>query len=164
MALVGGLPHLGLMHLVATNLVLWMRTVIRESIHEFHVRLLPAFHVLESEDHGHHGGHSGDEDHQSLNFKLYNNQIELCMKMYADDDFVTSILKSSSPFLYAFIVEFSLVAVTFFFSTWTTVGCIDRSKNKNVGCTFLLSGKQERRWSLHWPQGGIQTSTELCKR
>ena len=57
---------------------------------------------------------------------MYNNQIELCMKMYADDDFVTSILKSSSPFLYAFIVEFSLVAVTFFFSTWATVGCISR--------------------------------------
>jgi len=133
MALVGGLPQLGLMHLVATNLVLWMRTVIRESIHEFHVRLLPAFHVLESEDHGHHGGHSGDGDHhQSLNFKLYNNQIELCMKMYADDDFVTSILKSSSPFLYAFIVEFSLVAVTFFFSTWTTVGCIDRKEMESA--------------------------------
>ena len=24
-----GLPHLGLMHLVATNLVIWVRTVIR---------------------------------------------------------------------------------------------------------------------------------------
>jgi len=130
MALAGGLPHLGLMHLVATNLVLWMRTVIRESIHEFHVRLLPAFHVLESDEgnhHGHHGGHSVEADH-SLKFKMYNNQIELCMKMYADDDFVTSILKSSSPFLYAFIVEFSLVAVTFFFSTWATVGCISRKE------------------------------------
>ena len=129
MALAGGLPHLGLMHLVATNLVLWMRTVIRESIHEFHVRLLPAFHILENGEgghHGHQGGQSGEADH-GLKFTMYNNQIELCMKMYADDDFVTSILKSSSPFLYAFIVEFSLVAVTFFFSTWATVGCISRS-------------------------------------
>ena len=129
MALAGGLPHLGLMHLVATNLVLWMRTVIRESIHEFHVRLLPAFHILENgegDHHGNQGGQSVEADH-GLKFTMYNNQIELCMKMYADDDFVTSILKSSSPFLYAFIVEFSLVAVTFFFSTWATVGCISRS-------------------------------------
>ena len=133
-SLVDGLSHLGLMHLVATNLVLWMRTVIRESIHEFHVRLLPAFHVLEDNEgghHGHHEGQAGDGDH-SLNFKMYNNQIELCMKMYADDDFVSSILKSSSPFLYAFIVEFSLVAVTFFFSTWSTVGCISRSAENRV--------------------------------
>ena len=133
-SLVGGLSHLGLMHLVATNLVLWMRTVIRESIHEFHVRLLPAFHVLKDNEEGHHGHHegqAGDGDHL-LNFKMYNNQIELCMKMYADDDFVSSILKSSSPFLYAFIVEFSLVAVTFFFSTWATVGCISRSAENHV--------------------------------
>ena len=134
MAIAGGLPHLGLMHLVATNLVLWMRTVIRESIHEFHVRLLPAFHVLENDEgnhHGHRSGQSVEADH-SLKFKMYNNQIELCMKMYADDDFVTSILKSSSPFLYAFIVEFSLVAVTFFFSTWATVGYISRLSRVSV--------------------------------
>ena len=27
-----GLPHLGLMHLVATNLVIWVRTVIRSAL------------------------------------------------------------------------------------------------------------------------------------
>ena len=34
--LANGIPHLGLMHVVATNLILWMRTVIRESFHAFH--------------------------------------------------------------------------------------------------------------------------------
>ena len=38
-SLVGGLSHLGLMHLVATNLVLWMRTVIRESVSYTHLTL-----------------------------------------------------------------------------------------------------------------------------
>ena len=162
MALAGGLPHLGLMHLVATNLVLWMRTVIRESIHEFHVRLLPAFHILENDEGDHHGPHGVETDH-SLNIKMYNNQIELCMKMYSDDDFVTSILKSSSPFLYAFIVEFSLVAVTFFFSTWSTVGCISRS----CPVAFLPILKNlflEKKLSWLWLPGGFRTFLALCTR
>ena len=30
-----GVAHLGLMHIVATNLVIWMRTVIKESFHSY---------------------------------------------------------------------------------------------------------------------------------
>ena len=30
-----GAAHLGLMHIVATNLVIWMRTVIKESFHSY---------------------------------------------------------------------------------------------------------------------------------
>ena len=37
-----GLPHLGLMHLVATNLTIWLRTVIKETLHEMESHHLTA--------------------------------------------------------------------------------------------------------------------------
>ena len=47
--------------------------------------------------------------------------VAKCKAMYHDDDFVSDVLKACSPFLYAFIIEFSLVGGTVFFNTWNNV-------------------------------------------
>ena len=103
-----GLPHFGLMHVVATNLIIWMRTVIKESIHEYHVAEVK----LEDHDHAYHDtdmnviGHSIHEDVEgdvaadivphilhkrfSEHYQADHNQnkhfsSESCMEMYHDD-------------------------------------------------------------------------------
>ena len=47
--------------------------------------------------------------------------LEKCTDKYHDDDFVSDVLNQSSPFLFCFIVEFSLVGSTVFYNTWNNV-------------------------------------------
>ena len=96
-----GLPHLGLMHLVATNLTIWLRTVIKETLHEMES------HYLTSTDHS---------------------KLGHCRHKYHHDDFVASVLAASSPFLYAFIIEFSLVGGTVFYNTWNNIHILTREE------------------------------------
>jgi len=140
-----GYPHLGLMHLLATNLIIWMRTVIKESVHEFHVaeEKIEGHHQNIDEGsfdtvvvHSIHEDIAGDSPRQSLTHsiqKRYSEHDNLehthiehfapesCVEMYHDDDFVSDVLKASSPFLFAFIIEFSLVGSTVFYNMWNNV-------------------------------------------
>ena len=103
-----GLPHLGMMHLVATNLVIWLRAVIKESLHEMEAIHLKTSRASEHQDQSHHNRATGLD-------------MEDCREQYHEDDYVTNVLKASSPFLYAFIIEFSLVGGTFFYNTWNSI-------------------------------------------
>ena len=140
-----GLPHFGLMHLLATNLIIWMRTVIKESIHEYHVAeekiedhhanvnegshnnvIAQSIHTdVEGDDHGDIVSHiihkRYSEHYHADHAHIEHFTPESCMEMYHDDDFVSDVLKASSPFLYAFIIEFSLVGGTVFYNTWNNV-------------------------------------------
>ena len=113
-----GLPHFGLMHLVATNLVIWLRTVIKETLHQMEAN---HFTQKEKPEHGHHsdsshhGGHKPESSHHAAT------DLDLCREKYHDDDFVSGVLNASSPFLYAFIIEFSLVGGTVFYNTWNNI-------------------------------------------
>lgn len=100
----GGLAHFGLMHVVATNMVIWMRTVIKESLHGFH-------EVSQHEEK--HTEHEEEKEYSSL--------YEKCLDKYHAEDFVTKVLKTTSPYLMAFIIEFSLVGCTVFYNTWSSV-------------------------------------------
>ena len=100
-----GLPHLGLMHLVATNLLIWLRALLKESLHE-----MEALHLTAGGTREHHDHH----DQPRLD-------MEHCREQYHADDYVTNVLTASSPFLYAFIIEFSLVGGTFFYNTWNSI-------------------------------------------
>ena len=143
-----GLPHLGLMHLLATNLIIWMRTVIKESIHEFHVaeEKLENHHqdindgsfdnVIAQSIHDDINGDARADSFMHAIHKRYSEHHhtdhahiehftpESCMEMYHDDDFVSDVLKASSPFLFAFIIEFSLVGSTVFYNMWNNVHLI----------------------------------------
>ena len=104
-----GLPHLGLMHLVATNLVIWLRTVIKETLHE-----MEAQHFQQVKEEIETPGEM--------------TELDLCREKYHDDDFVSGVLKASSPFLYAFIIEFSLVGGTVFYNTWNNIHQLRREE------------------------------------
>ena len=111
-----GLPHFGLMHLLATNIIIWMRTVIKESIHEYHVaeEKIEDHHQDVDEGsykdviaHSIHEDITGDAHEDSVTHiihKRYSEHYhaghahiehftpESCMEMYHDDDFVSDVL------------------------------------------------------------------------
>ena len=132
------IPYFGLMHILAIILIIWKETVIKESIHEYHI----AEEKLEDHVYGivHQVSNvnilehkTGDEDGDSILHNIHKRfsengdslndhiSVEKCKAMYHDDDFVSDVLKACSPFLYAFIIEFSLVGGTVFFNTWNNV-------------------------------------------
>ena len=129
--LASGIPHLGLIHLVTTNIVIWLRTVIKETLHE-----------MESQQF-----RKSLTNHTNMELTMEHNDMEHnttekqsitlaeCREKYHDDDFVADVLKASSPFLYAFIVEFSLVGGTFFYNTWTNIHSLSREEVRQVTST-----------------------------
>ena len=161
-----GLPHFGLMHLLATNLIIWMRTVIKESIHEYHVA-----EGIAEEDASHPNitGHihqeEGDPQIEIVSHILHKRfsepsqaehalfSAESCKEMYHDDDFVSDVLKATSPFLYAFIIEFSLVGGTFFYNTWNNVNLLrweeakEKMPNPTVQKPNLCGTLAKTNWS-----------------
>ena len=108
-----GIPHFGLMHLVATNLVIWIRTVIRESILEFH----EAMERKDEEDEEHHTQEHqntlSDHDHHLLNATEVS-----CSPTAKEMSLIYTIMRSSAPILFAFIIEFALIGATVFYNMW----------------------------------------------
>ena len=82
------------MHLVATNVVIWIRTVIRESMMEFEE--LKEEEGLEEEN------MERSEEHGPCDGNL----------------FVSELLRASTPILFAFIIEFALIGATVFYNMW----------------------------------------------
>jgi len=114
-----GIPHFGLMHLVATNLIIWVRTVIKESLLEFHEAK-----EKENEDEVH-----GEEDHPQLHLNATEHS---CTPVPEEEDFMHSIVKGSSPILFAFIIEFALIGATVFYNMWHYVKPYDTEHAKIV--------------------------------
>merc|ERR1719300_1208773 len=105
--------------------------------------------MMEHEDDSVH--HSPGEDHH----QQHDSQITVnhCKDTYHDDDFVSDVLNASSPYLYAFIVEFSLVGGTVFFNTWNNVKMIkakeakERFPNSSVQKPNLCEAIAKVNWS-----------------
>ena len=91
------------MHLVATNVVIWIRTVIKESMMEFEE--LKEEDGLTEAEHGHGDMETSSEEKGSCDEKL----------------FVSQLLKASTPILFAFIIEFALIGATVFYNMWNHV-------------------------------------------
>ena len=91
-----GVPHFGLMHLVATNVVLWIRTVIKESMMEFE--------ELEEEE--------GLKEENII--ETSSEEQGVCDQNH----FVSELLRASTPILFAFIIEFALIGATVFYNMW----------------------------------------------
>lgn len=113
-----GISHMGLMHLVGTNLIIWFRIILKESIiHYSHYKLVQ----------------NGTESKQStLNkfrqlpvgkggIKLVEETRKDCSEAYHNNDYVEEILTDASPFLLCFIIEFALIGATVFWNTWNNV-------------------------------------------
>ena len=128
-----GVSHFGLMHLVATNVVIWIKTVIKESLLEFN--------ELKEESEHHHGHH----DHVHIvKRETWNYLPSHLVKREVEDEtcdhsehfqLIFSILRLSTPILFAFIIEFVLIGATVFFNMWTNIKDLDKEaeqrSNKN---------------------------------
>ena len=103
-----GVSHFGLMNLVATNVIIWIKTVIKESLLEF--RELKA--EENSDNHHYH--------HDHIHIVKREAEDDIC-----DDsehfDLIFKILRASTPILFAFIIEFVLIGATVFLNMWANI-------------------------------------------
>lgn len=90
------LARLGLMHLVATNLCTWIRTLGKETVAELQL--------------------AATESNNSLHGSIMDEPA--CQK----DAIMGGILKKVSPYLYPFIVEYSLIGAAFLYIMWCNIG------------------------------------------
>ena len=116
-----GVSHFGLMNLVATNVIIWIKTVIKESLLEFN----EIKGETNKTDH-HHSHH----DHIHIVKRETWNHLSHLVKREIEDDIcddsehfevIFNILRASTPILFAFIIEFVLIGATVFFNMWANI-------------------------------------------
>jgi len=143
-----GISHLGLMHLVATNLIVWIRTIYKESIVEFQevteeeneaASLLNEEEQEEKEVHHVHGIHNL----ASLKALMLGRNISLNIPdptkptgedvcfIRPDDDPLKAFTTAATPILYPFVIEFVLIGATVFYNTWRHVADQNHSGREN---------------------------------
>ena len=89
------------MHVVATNVIIWFRTLIKESLDE-----IEEYEVEE-------GAHSanGTCDFLLLRMQTIERRKTFCEK-FTSDLLSDDVLSTSSPYLYPFIIEFALIGAS----------------------------------------------------
>lgn len=113
----------GLMHLVTTNAIIWIHTTVKESINELveaEEQELEYFETREEE------GLESETKSESCTVmymkKLVEEHHNDCKQDKYFNNFLGDTLQTASPFLFAFIIEFTLIGATVFFTTWAHVG------------------------------------------
>lgn len=122
-----GLSHLGLKHVIATNAVIWIRTILKESIMEFSevdeeqdkavVAVEAAeFHEFEME-------HNSSSLLKELGDFVRTLQTEdSCYEALEEQGNMSHlIIKKSAPVLFPFLIEFVLIGWTMFINMWNSV-------------------------------------------
>ena len=116
--------RLGLMHMIATNLCIWIKVVILETKHE----IIASYH--------------GEND-SSLN------RTQLAHAAHASDyvkcgsDIMQKVLEDSSRFLFPCTIEFSLICAAILFIMWKNVG-LEHVRYKQIRHRFLESSEDSR--------------------
>ncbi|XP_054167361.1 proton channel OtopLc-like [Oppia nitens] len=134
------IARLGLMHLVATNCCVWIRTLGKETLHELknsgssHAFLeeliLPLRNqITRSKSRSIHDNYSEVSDSivntTTTPLSTTINRSNPCQK----ENIMGTILSDASPYLYPFIVEYSLIGAAFLYVMWSTIG---RGKRNNL--------------------------------
>jgi succinate dehydrogenase hydrophobic anchor subunit len=91
--------RLGLMHMIATNLCMWVKVVILETKHE----ILVSYH--------------GEDDSLNMTQLMHATDNVKC-----GSDIMQKVLEDSSPFLFPCTIEFSLICAAIQFIMWKNVG------------------------------------------
>jgi len=96
----------GLMHLLATNCCIWIRTLVKESVRE----------ITESEEFEHLVSEETKErfGHGNMTSKEKND----CEKV----DILGDTIENSSVYLFPFIIEFSMIGAHIIYNMWKNVG------------------------------------------
>ena len=103
------------MHVVATNIILWFRTLIKESIEEiweYEVEETHHFRDLNSES---------KCDFILERMKLMEAHEQYCVA-FSREFLPENILGVTSPYLYPFIIEFSLIGASVFYIMSNHIG------------------------------------------
>ncbi|CAN8006396.1 unnamed protein product [Ixodes hexagonus] len=97
----------GLMHVVATNICVWIRTLGKETLQEIN-------------EHHLKNGRGSTLEELILPFRenVTRNFTNPCEKQ----DIMGTIVSDSSPFLYPFIVEYSLISAAVLYVMWKNIG------------------------------------------
>ncbi|RWS05055.1 otopetrin-2-like protein, partial [Dinothrombium tinctorium] len=109
--------RIGIMHLVATNICVWIRALGRETLHDlkestshsFLEELMLPFRYRKRKN-------ANFEPFAAKNLTI--NYSNPCQR----EDIVGSVLAESSPYLYPFIIEYSLICAAFLYVMWKTIG------------------------------------------
>jgi len=111
----------GLMHLLATNCCIWIRTLVRESMRE----------IIESEEFS-----NSVSEETKRRFRVHSThnstQSDACQGL----DILGDTIENSSVYLFPFIIEYSMIGGHIIYNMW-----------KNVGRrpTFVMIGDSERK-------------------
>ncbi|XP_028967086.1 proton channel OtopLc [Galendromus occidentalis] len=97
----------GLMHIVATNICVWARTLGKETLQE----------VLSNQTPEARNRSTTIED-AVLTFRARANSTEICERV----DIMGSIVVDASPYLYPFIIEYSLISAAVLYVMWRNIG------------------------------------------
>jgi len=119
-----GLPHFGLIHLVATNCIMWIRTVVKESLLEFHeVNDYLREELKEQHRNISHHQAKGLGHHESSSPPSDVIDVEYSCYWYLEEEYpgIYHLVEKSTPILYPFVIEFSLIGCTMFYSMWSHI-------------------------------------------
>lgn len=145
----------GLMHMVATNLCVWLRMVVQESKHEI-------LHLTQHQKHAEHGSDHGNDTHDVYNttvpdmhmgdpnllprhFDPGRDVFQLCQRQ----NILGQLVQNASPFLFPCTIEYSLICAAISYVMWKNIGKGLRPKKKERRpISPLLSPTQRHQYSV----------------
>ncbi|RWS12618.1 otopetrin-2-like protein [Dinothrombium tinctorium] len=116
------LARIGLMHLVGTNICIWIRTLGKETLQELKAStshsfleelILPLRQQIKTSNNRTYIA-SAAANNRTISL----NNSNPCQK----EDIMGSVLADTSPYLYPFIVEYSLIGAAFLYVMWSNIG------------------------------------------
>ncbi|KAH7642154.1 proton channel otop1 isoform x3 [Dermatophagoides farinae] len=126
------IARIGLMHLVATNICVWIRTLGKEALHvsinEITLQICPYLKSSSSSS-----SFSNDFTTKTksnvmstsignITVNHFSHTINSTYFQCQNENVMGSILLNASPYLYPFIVEYSLIAAAFLYIMWSSIG------------------------------------------
>ncbi|XP_075592141.1 proton channel OtopLc-like isoform X2 [Dermatophagoides farinae] len=124
------IARIGLMHLVATNICVWIRTLGKEALHELKSN---SSNLSLPESSSSSSSFSNDFTTKTksnvmstsignITVNHFSHTINSTYFQCQNENVMGSILLNASPYLYPFIVEYSLIAAAFLYIMWSSIG------------------------------------------
>ncbi|XP_064622432.1 proton channel OtopLc-like [Lineus longissimus] len=133
------LSRFGLMHLVATNVGVWLQTLVRESVHSSHHQ--------ESHDNEVHDdviGGNVTTAHDRVRREAQGNVDigHFPNSSCAGPPTLGAIMSVATPFLYPFVIEYSLIAAVATYVIYTNIGLAKKSSQEETMTPLDLMGRE----------------------
>ena len=111
------------MHVFCTNLILWIRTLLKESIHELK-------ELAEEEEEESPNKNAVNHHHEASlnneNCPTWQTMAQMASKLdekcHPESTFLGDAIYHSSPYLYPFVIEFALIGAIISYIMWQHIG------------------------------------------